>query len=340
MGRYVIFFSLIIFPIFLLAQTTTKGYCVVDSLVLGGEGGWDYCAIDTTVNRLYISRGMRVQVIDLAQKSIIGEIPHTIGVHGIALVSSEQKGYISNGRDSSVTIFSTKTLETIKVIKIDARNPDAILYEPITKRIFTFNGGSSSSTAIDIRTDSVVGEILLGGKPEFAVTDNTHIFVNIEDKNMLVDFDARNLQIVKSWSITPGEEPSGLAIDKAHHRLFSVCSNRLMIVSDLEKGNVVTSVPIGSGPDGAAFDDKSQTVFSSNGQGTLTVVQEINPDEYSVLQNAVTRRGARTLALDPKTHRIYMVTGKYRPPPAATEENPHPRPAIEPGSVTLYVLNK
>lgn len=332
--------GLFLLPKYVQAQPSLKGYHIIDSLVLGGEGGWDYCTVDTAAERLYTSRGMRVQVIDLVKKSIIGEIPHTLGVHGIALVPSVQKGYISNGRDSSVTVFDMRSLETLKVIKIGARNPDAILYEPVANRVFTFNGGSGNATAIDVATDSVVGKIPLGGKPEFAVTENGRIYVNIEDKNMLVKFDARSLQVLQSWSLTPGEEPSGLAIDKQHHRLFSVCGNKLMMISDLEKGIVVASIPIGGGTDGAAFDEALQLAFSSNGEGTLTVVQEKTPQEFSVVENAITRRGARTLALDPKTHRIYTVTGKFGAPPAPSNENPRPRPTIEPGSVTLYILEK
>lgn len=332
--------GLFIVPMLVLSQPSSKGYHIIDSLVLGGEGGWDYCTVDTAAERLYTSRGMRVQVIDLVKKSIIGEIPHTLGVHGIALAPSVQKGYISNGRDSSVTVFDMRSLETLKVIRIGARNPDAILYEPVTNRVFTFNGGSGNATAIDVAVDSVVGKAPLGGKPEFAVTENGRVYVNIEDKSMLVAFDARSLQVLQSWSLAPGEEPSGLAIDKQHHRLFSVCDNKLMMISDLEKGIVVASVPIGGGTDGAAFDEELQLAFSSNGEGTLTVVQEKTPLEFSVVENAVTRRGARTLALDSKTHRIYSVTGKFGPPPAPTKENPHPRPTIELGSVTLYILGK
>jgi YVTN family beta-propeller protein len=331
---------LFIAPVHVQAQQSSKSYHIVDSLVLGGEGGWDYCTIDTAAERLYTSRGTRVQVIDLVKKIIIGEIPHTPGVHGIALASIARKGYISNGRDSSVTVFDITSLDSLKVIKIGARNPDAILYEPITNRVFTFNGGSGSATAIDVATDSVVGTIALGGKPEFAVTDNGRVYVNIEDKSTLVEFDAQNLQILRSWSIAPGEEPSGLAIDKQHQRLFSVCSNKLMVISDIEKGIVNASVPIGKGTDGAAFDEEQQLVFSSNGEGTLTVVQEKVPSEFSVLNNSITRPGARTLALDSKTHRIYTVTGKFGPLPAPSTEHPHPRSTIEPGSVTLYILEK
>jgi DNA-binding beta-propeller fold protein YncE len=332
--------SMFIVPLHVQAQQSSKNYHIVDSLVLEGEGGWDYCTIDTATERLYTSRGTRVQVVDLVKKIIIGEIPHTTGVHGIALASALQKGYISNGRDSSVTVFDITSLESLKVIRIDARNPDAILYDPITNRIFTFDGGSGNATAIDAVTDNVIGTIALGGKPEFAVTNNGRIYVNIEDKSMLVEFDAKSLQVLRSWSLAPGEEPSGLAIDKQHQCLFSVCSNKLMVISDLKKGIVIASVPIGERTDGAAFDEEMQLAFSSNGEGTLTVVQENKPAKFSVLENDITRPGARTLALDSKTHRIYMVTGKFGPTPAASTERPHPRPTIEPGSVTLYILEK
>ena len=335
--------SLCAFVILARAQSQPSGsdYHIIDSLRLGGEGGWDYLTVDTSAERLYVSRGTRVQVIDLSSHSIIGEIPNTIGVHGIALVSSSGRGYTSNGRDSSVTVFDLKTLKTLSSIKINARNPDAILYDPVSRRVFTFNGGSKDATAIDVESDAVVGTIPLGGKPEFAVSDGRgHVFVNIEDKSELAMLDPVGLKVLKRWSIAPGEEPSGLAIDKKHRKLFSACGNRLMMVSDTDSGVVVGKVTIGGGVDGAAFDPLSSLAISSNGEGTLTVVQEESPGRYAVADNVTTRRGARTLVLDEKTHRIYTVTARFGPLPAPTAERPHPRPSIEPGSVTLYTIGR
>ncbi len=323
------------------SQPSGSGYHIIDSLQLGGEGGWDYLTVDTSAERLYVSRGIRVQVIDLSTHSIVGEIPNTIGVHGIALVTSSGRGYTSNGRDSSVTVIDLKTLKTISVIKINARNPDAILFEPFSHRVFTFNGGSKDATAIDVGTNTVVGTIPLDGKPEFAVSDGRgHIFVNIEDKSELAMLDPVGLKVLKRWSLAPGEEPSGLAIDRTHRKLFSACGNQLMVVSDADSCSVVAKVPIGGGVDGAAFDPVSNLAFSSNGEGSLSVVQTGLHDKYSVVENVATRRGARTLVLDEKTHRIYTVTAKFGPPPAPTADRPRPRPSIEPGSVMLFTIGR
>ncbi len=336
----------IIVFMFLITLNVTRGqinqlhYHVADSLVLGGEGGWDYCIVDSVAERLYISRGMRVQVVDLVKKEVVGEIQNTAGVHGIAIVRSAGKGYTSNGRDSSVTVFDLTNLKILRTIKIKERNPDAILFEPVTNRIFTFNGGSSNATAIDVVSDSEIGTVPLSGKPEFAVCDGKTIFVNIEDKNLITAFDAETLKALKSWPTAPGEEPSGLAIDREHNLLFSVCGNKCMVISDSKSGKVVTTVPIDEGPDAASFDTQSQLAFSSNGSGTLTIIREENPNKFSVAEIVPTRRGARTHAIDEKTHNIYMLSAKFGPPPAPTVERPHPRPVIEPGSVTLFILTR
>jgi DNA-binding beta-propeller fold protein YncE len=318
-----------------------SGYHIIDSLTLGGEGGWDYLTVDTAAERLYVSRGMRMQVVDLASLKLVGEVPNTPGIHGIALVPSLGQGFTSNGRDSSVTVFDMNTLETENVIKIDGRNPDAIIYDPVSQRVFTFNGRSANATAIDPKTRKPVGTIPLGGKPEFAVVDGKgNIYVNIEDRSSVSCIDARKLTVSKTWSIAPGEEPSGLAIDRTHERLFSVCGNRLMVVSDMKAGKVVATVPIGEGVDGAAFDPVLGLVFSSNGEGTLTVVREESAGTFAALQNVPTRRGARTLTLDEKTHKIYTVSARFGPPPPPTGDRPRPRPSLIDGSQTLYVIGR
>jgi DNA-binding beta-propeller fold protein YncE len=233
------------------------------------------------------------------------------------------------------------TLATIATIKIDARNPDAIMFDPFSRRVFIFNGGSSSATAIDVDSNTVVGTVPLSGKPEFAVSDGLgRIFVNIEDKSSLTVFDPRTLKILNTWPLAPGEEPTGLAIDREHHRLFAGCSNKLMVILDTDSGNVVATVPIGDGVDGTAYDPLTRLAFSSNGEGTLTVIREDTAEKFSVVENVPTRRGARTLALDQKTHRMYTVTAKFGPAPSPTADRPHPRPTIEPGSVMLYILAK
>src|SRR5262245_40639324 len=259
-------------------------YHVVGRVPLAGEGGWDYLTIDTAAHRLYASRGTHVAVVDLDRDSVVGDIPNTLGVHGVVVLRDLNRGYTSNGRDSTVTVFDLKTLAPVGSIKVTGRNPDAIAYDPVSRRVFTFNGGSANLTAIDPSSGNVVGTLELGGKPEFAQSDGRgRMFVNIEDKGELVAFDGRTLVVQKRWSLAPCEEPTGLAIDRARHRLFSVCGNGLMVISDAERGRVVATVPIGAGTDGAAFDPATSLVFSSNGEGTLTVVHEESPDSFRVV---------------------------------------------------------
>ena len=323
------------------AQSNPSGYHLVDSVRLGGEGGWDLYGLDTAAERLYVSRGTRVQVVDCAKDSLVGEIPNTNGVHGIAVAPSAHKGFTSNGRDSSVTVFDLKTLKQLAVVKLQARNPDVILFEPVSKRVFVFNGGSNNAVAIDAASNAVIGSVPFEGKPELAVADGRgRVFVNIEDKSSVVEFDAATLKVLHSWPLAPGQEPTGIAMDRQHRRIFSACANKLMVVLDADSGNVVAKLPIGSGVDGAGFDSATRFAFSSNGEGTLTVVREESPAKFSVVENVTTRRGARTMALDEKTHRVYMVSAKFGPPPAPSADRPHPRPAIEPGSQTLYIFGR
>ncbi|HJQ34606.1 MAG TPA: hypothetical protein VJ866_20665 [Pyrinomonadaceae bacterium] len=323
------------------AQTKTQpGYHVVNQYKLGGEGGWDYLSLDAKARRLYVSHATHVLVVDADTGAVVGDIPDTPGVHGIAVVEEAGKGYVSSGRASAVTVFDLKTLKTLKQIPV-GKNPDAILYDAASGRVFTMNGGSDDATAIDVKTDAVAGTLALGGKPEFAVADGRgRVFVNLEDKSAIAEFDSRRLAVEARWPIAPAEEPSGLAFDGRHRRLFSVGSNKLMAVVDADSGKVVTTLPIGGGVDGAAFDPETGLVFSSNGEGTLTVVHEDSPDKYTVVENVSTRRGARTLALDPKTHRVYLVTAEFGPPPPPTPERPRPRPSIVPGTFTLLVVGR
>jgi YVTN family beta-propeller protein len=279
-------------------------------------------------------------VVDADSYAVVGDIPNTPGVHGIAIVSDLNKGFTSNGRDNSVTIFDLKTLKETGKVAV-GKNPDAIMYDPASKRVFTFNGGSQDTTAIDVGTDKVVGTVGLGGKPEFAVSDEKgHVYVNIEDKSEVAQLDSNKLAVDARWSLAPGEEPSGLAIDRKHHRLFSVCSNKLMVVLNTDNGKVVTTLPIGSGTDAAAFDPDTGFAFSSNGEGTLTVVHEDSPDKFTVAESVPTQRGARTMTLDQKTHRLFSVSTEYGPTPAPTTERPRPRPPMLPGTFTLLVLEK
>lgn len=335
--------TFILQPAFARAQETKKsptGYHVIKQFKLGGEGGWDYLTFDAKGGRLFISRSTHVMVVDAEKGTVLGDIPGTEGVHGIALVEELGKGYTSNGRASSVTVFDLKTLKVLKQIPV-GKNPDAIIYDPASKRVFTMNGASDDATAIDVKTDTTAGTIPLGGRPEFAVSDERgHVFVNLEDKSAVVELDPSKLSVLARWPIAPGEEPSGLAIDRKHARLFSTGANKTLVVLDASTGKVVATLPIGGGVDGAMFDPETSLAFTSNGEGTLTVIREDSPDKFAVVENVATRRGARTLALDAKTHRVFLVTAEFGPPPAPTPERPRPRPSIVPGSFTLLVVGR
>jgi YVTN family beta-propeller protein len=335
---------LFVFTFVVIAHSTLNagpsGYHVAKTFKLGGEGGWDYLTVDSKARRVYISRGTHVMVVDADSGALMGDIPGTNGVHGIAIVPDIDKGFISCGRDNSVTIFNVKTLKVLGAAPT-GKNPDAIIYDPASKRIFTFNGSSNDTTAIDAATGKVAGTIALGGKPEFAVADEKgHVFVNIEDKSEIIQFDANKLAVENHWPIAPGEEPSGLAIDRKHRRLFSVCSNKLMVVVNADDGKVVTTLPIGAGTDAAAYDPETGYAFSSNGDGTLTVAHEDSPDKFTVVDNVATLRRARTMALDPKTHQVYTVTAEFGTAPAATAQTPRPRAPMVAGSFTLLVLSR
>lgn len=317
-----------------------SGYHVTQRTVLGGEGGWDVLRVDSKARRIYISRGTHVMVVDADTSAVVGDIPNTNGVHDIALVAAVNKGFTSNGRDNAVTVFDLKTLKVLANVPV-GRNPDIIIYEPFSKRVLTFNGASHDATAIDTKTNAVVGAIALGGKPEFAVSDEQgHVYVNIEDKSEIVQFDPVKLSVERHWPIAPVEEPSGLAIDRKHRRLFSVGVNKLMAVVNADNGKVITTLPIGDGPDGAAFDPETGFAFSSNGDGTLTVVHEDSPDKFTVVENVPTQARARTMALDTKTHNVFLVTAEFGPAPAATVQQPRPRPPMVPGTFTLLVVGR
>lgn len=325
----------------LAAQNAGEPYRVIHRTVTGGEGGWDYLTVDGPGRRVFISRGTHVMVVDLRRDSVAGDIPNTPGVHGIALAPELGKGFVSDGRDSSVTVFDTRTLATTGSIKVTGRNPDAILYDPATRRVFTFNGGSASATAIDAARNAVAGTVALAGKPEAAVLDGAgHVWVNIEDKGEVEELDPRTLRSLGHWALEGCEEPSGLAIDRAHGRLFSVCGNGKMVVTSMAAHRVVATLPIGEGADGAAFDPATHTAFSSNGDGTLTVVRQLSADRYTVVQTLATQRGARTIALDPGTHRVYTVTAELGAAPAATPQNPRPRRPVLPGTFVLLTIGR
>ncbi|HTT24471.1 MAG TPA: hypothetical protein VMG82_36470 [Candidatus Sulfotelmatobacter sp.] len=317
------------------------GYHVAQTYKIGGEGGWDYLTADANARRLYISRGTHVIVLDLDSGKTVGDIPDTQGVHGIALAPDLGRGFTSNGREGTVTIFDLQTLKPIgEKVKV-GDNPDAILYDPATKRVFTFNGRSQDATAIDASSGKVLGIIKLDGKPEFAATDlKGTVFVNIEDKSELTAIDPSKLEVKAKWPLAPCTEPSGLAIDRKNRRLLAGCDNKMMAVVDADTGRVLATPAIGEGVDATAYDDETGLAFASCGEGVLTVVKQESPDKYSVAENVKTERGARTMALDTKTHNVYTVTAKFGPRPAPTADNPRPRPPILPDTFIVLVVSK
>jgi DNA-binding beta-propeller fold protein YncE len=317
------------------AQTTSQ-YKIANKFSLEGDGGWDYLTSDDSTGRLFISHGTVTQCMDEATGKLLGTIPDTKGVHGIAIAHDLNKGFISCGKDTAVTIFDLTTLAIITKIKTTGQNPDAILYDPFTKRVFTWNGKSSNSTVVDATTNAVIGTIALEGKPEFSVTDGKgKIYVNIEDKSLLDEINPATMKVEKSWKIKPGQEASGLALDNENHRLFLVTDNKLMVIMNAETGKVITSLPIGDGVDGCAYDPGTKRAYASNGDGTMTVVQEDNSDKFHVVENVATQKGARTITVNKKTHHIYMPTAQRGEAPEATKDNPHPRAAVIPGTFVI-----
>jgi DNA-binding beta-propeller fold protein YncE len=337
---------LCVFPLVIVAAVAAAappedGYHLIKKVTLGGEGGWDYLKVDSDARRLYISRGTHVMVVDADTYAVVGDIPDTQGVHGIAIASDLGRGFTSNGRSNTVTIFDLKTLKVLGTPATDT-GPDAIVYDPASKRVFTFNGRGGSTTAIDGATGNVVGTIKLDGQPEFAVPDGKgHIYNNLEDKSIVVEIDTQALRVTQRWPLAPGESPSGIAMDTEHRRLFSGCHNKMMVVMDADSGKVIATPPIGEGVDANGYDPGTKLAFSSNGRAaTLTVVHEDSPDKFSVLQDVPTQLGARTMALDEKTHNVFLVTAEFEPPPAGTQTTERRRPTMKPGSFTLLVVGQ
>ncbi|MGH9705759.1 MAG: YncE family protein [Candidatus Acidiferrales bacterium] len=323
------------------AAAGPSGYHLLKTIKLGGEGFWDYIEFDSPTRRLFVSRGTKVMVVDVDSGKVVGEIPDTEGVHGIALAPDLGRGFTSNGRAGTITIFDLKTLKVLGTAQAGT-NPDAIVYDPFTHRVFAMNGRSHNATAIDGATGKVVGTIELGGKPEFAVTDGAgHIYNNLEDKSEELQIDAQNLTVTARWPLAPCESPSGLAIDAVHRRLFAGCDNKMMAVIDADSGKVVATPAIGEGVDADRFDAGTGYAFASDGEtADLTVVHEDTPDSYSVVENVPTKRGARTMALDPKTHEVFLVTADFNPAPAPTAEHPHQRPTMVSDSFVVLVFGR
>jgi DNA-binding beta-propeller fold protein YncE len=321
-------------------DTGPSGYHLIKTIKLGGEGFWDYLAFDSPTRRLFISRGTKVVVLDVDSEKVVGEIPDTTGVHGIALAPDLNKGFTSNGGAGTVSIFDLKTLQVLGTAQV-GMNPDAIAYDPATQRVFTMNGRSGDSTAIDGKTGKVVGTIALDGKPEFEVADGAgHVYANLENKSEIVQIDSKNLAITARWPLAPGISPSGLAIDAKNRRLFSGCHNKMMAILDADTGKVIATPPIGLGVDADRFDPGTGFAFASTGSGVLSVIHEDSPDKFSFVEDVPTQQGARTMALDPKTHEVFLVTAQFAPPPAPTANNPHPRGGMVPDSFVVLVFGR
>jgi YVTN family beta-propeller protein len=321
------------------AALAQKPYSVLARWTIGGEGGWDYLTADPKAHRLYVTHGPRVEVLDTDSGKVVGSITGLKGTHGVALDDTGKYGYVSDGGANVVVVFDRATFATVASIPAGT-NPDGIAFEPVTKTVWAFNGRSSNASVIDTAQRKVVATIPLDGKPEFPVADGTGtVFANIESKNEIVRFDAAAKKMTATWPLANCESPSGLAIDSAGRRLFAVCDGGKMAVVDANSGKTLANPSIGDGPDAARYDSARKLAFSSNGGGTLTII-DAGKDSYPVLQNLDTQRGARTMTLDTSTGRIYLATATFGERPTPTAENPRPRPAIVPGSFTILVVGQ
>lgn len=319
----------------------TQTYHVSARHVIGGPGGWDYLTVDSAGRRLFVTRTDRVSAVDLASGKVLAEMPGLKRGHGVAFDYADGAGFATSGQDSAVVKFDLRTLKELgrTTAAVDA---DAILFDRGTRRVFTFNGDAGTASVIDPRGPTRIASIDLGGKPEFAVDDeHGTIFVNIADKGEIAAVDAKRMKVVRRWSIAPCEDPSGLAIDRTSHRLFSVCGNKLMAISDAARGRVVTTLPIGAGVDAAAFDPATRNAFASNGEGTMTIIHEDSPERFHVVGTVQTMTGARTMTIDPLTHRLYTLGATYGPrPDSATKDNPRRRAPMVPNSATVLVIER
>jgi DNA-binding beta-propeller fold protein YncE len=313
------------------------GYHIVSTFAPGGEGSWDYLAFDTDGHRLFIARQNRIMVVDPTSGKLLGEVPGINGAHGVAFSQANNRGFATEGAGASVTMFDLKTLQVISRIKAED-DADGIVFDATTKRVFTMNGDAHSSSVIDVTTASNIGTVALGGKPEFGVTaGNGKLYANLTDTAEVVEIDAAGMKVTRRWPVAPCASSTGLSIDVAHNRLFTVCRNKYLAISDVVAGKLVTTLPIGAGVDASAFDPETELVFASNGEGTLSVVHEDTPDTYTVVETVPTGAGAKTMALDPASHRVYLGTAEFGPvdPNAARR-----RPPMLPGSFKLLVLDR
>jgi DNA-binding beta-propeller fold protein YncE len=319
-------------PVGIHAQAQTGKYRLLKTIPVPGDEGWDYVAVDSAARHVFVSHGSHVVVLDADSEAVIGDIPDTQGVHGIAIATDAGRGFTSNGRANTVTIFDLKTFKVLGSAKTGS-NPDAIVYEAGSKRVFTMNGRSGDTTAINVADGAVAGTLALGGKPEFAVADgHGNVYVNLEDKSELVHFDAQKMVVLHRWPMAPCEEPSGLAADWKSHRLFAGCGNKLMAVINADTGKVVATVPIGDGVDANGFDPETNLAFASTGDGNLTIAHQESADKYAVVMNLATKKSARTMGLDLKTHKVFLPAAEFDPPAPGER-----RGKMKPGSFVVLV---
>lgn len=332
---------LLIVTISTYSQNNQSGIKLIKKTVIGGDGGWDYVTVSSEDRRIYLSHGDQVEVLNVDTHEKIGVIPNTKGVHGICAIPKLGKGYITNGNSNNVTVFNIKTLKTITLIPA-GENPDALMYDAFSNRVFIFNNDSKDITVIDAKTDKVIKTFGIGGNPEAGVSNEKGIiYVNLEDANQIVAFDSKTFAIKNRISILPGEHPTGIVYDKNTQRLFSACRKvQLMMIIDATKGKVIGQLPIGKGVDGAAFNDFDKTAISCNGEGTLTVVKELSPQKFEIIDTIKTEPGARTISIDEKTKHLFTVTAKFGASPSPTKENPNPRPSILPNTFMLLEYGK
>lgn len=301
-------------PIVSMAAGASASYSVQHQYALGGEGKWDYLKLDASARRLYITRNDRVMVMDVNHGSLIGEVGGAVGAHGVALVPALHRGYVSNGHGDSLTPFDLVTLKALPAIPVSGKDPDALIFDEASADLWAFNGHSSTASVIDPSTEKEIATVVLPGKPEFAATDHAgHIYVNLEDVAKIAEIDAHTHKVLATWSLAPCAGPTGLAIDTEHRRLFSVCANHKMVVTDANDGHQVATLPIGGDPDAAGYDGQTHKAYSSNRDGTLTVIDQVDADHYTVAANVLTQQGARTLAIDDKTHRIFLAAASVKP---------------------------
>jgi YVTN family beta-propeller protein len=331
MKKISIFFLALLSTVFAISkQPSGAGYKIVNKIHLEGDEKWDYLYSDDVASRLYISHGNMVQVVDEAKGTLVGKITGLNGVHGIAIARGLNKGFISSGKDSSVAVFDTKTLLVITKITVTGKGPDAIMFDTFTNKVFVFNGKSNNATVIDAKTNKIVATMPLDGKPEFSVSDGKgKVYVNLEDKSCIAVINPVTCKVEHTWTIAPGEEPSGLALDNDMHRLFSVCANKLMVMTDAESGKIIATLPIGERSDGTAFDPDLKCAYSSNGDKTLTVVKEGSDGKFSISGKFPTQEGARTITINKMTHHVYLSAADFEPAQDGQ------KPKIIPGSFVI-----